>query len=176
MFIVNNTINGDFMFYLNVFFIFSILGHFLEGFFYTYRDSGILYGYWTPIYGYGVIIILYIYDRISKKTKLNKLTKLVVSFLIGFILLTILEYIGGILIKKLLKVTFWDYSSEKFNIGKYTSLKMALIWGLSSVIIIYFIKPILEKVVKYIPNIVTYILTTLFAVDSLITLLPYLTK
>ena len=164
------------MYYVNTFFLFSILGHFIEDFFYTYRDSGILYGYWTPIYGYGVIIILYVYDRISKKIKLNKFTKLVVSFLIGFILLTILEYIGGILIEKLLKVTFWDYSNGPFSIFRYTSLKMSFIWGISSLLIIYIIKPILDKFITKIPRPVSYVLITLFTIDAFLTFSPYLVK
>ena len=45
-------------YYLNYFFLFSIFGHFIEGFFYSDGDSGILNGYWTPIYGLGVIVII----------------------------------------------------------------------------------------------------------------------
>ena len=45
-------------YYLNYFFLFSIFGHFIEGFFYSDGDSGILNGYWTPIYGLGVVLII----------------------------------------------------------------------------------------------------------------------
>lgn len=33
------------MYYFNYFFIMSIIGHFIESFFYTNNDSGILFGY-----------------------------------------------------------------------------------------------------------------------------------
>ena len=46
--------------------IFSILGHFLESFFYSSGDSGIFLSYWTPIYGIGTIIILLINKYINK--------------------------------------------------------------------------------------------------------------
>ena len=46
--------------------MFSILGHFIESFFYSNGDSGILLGYWTPIYGVGTIIILLINNFIDK--------------------------------------------------------------------------------------------------------------
>lgn len=164
------------MYYINTFFVLSILGHFIENIFYTSRDSGILYIYWTPIYGFGSVITIYIYNLIKKKYELKKFKKIIVSFLIGFIILTLLEYLGGFLIERLLRITFWNYEKEPFNIGKYTSLKMAFIWGISSIIIIYIVKPLMKKINKYIPKIITYILITLYSIDSIITLLPYLIK
>lgn len=164
------------MYYLKTFFLFSIIGHFIENFFYTSKDSGILYGYWTPIYGLGVIITIYLYNLIAKKVKLNKLTKVIVTFLIGAILLALLEFISGLLIQEIMHMTFWDYSNEKFNIGRYTSLKMSLIWGSCSLVIIYILKPIIDKYIEKIPNIITYILVTLFSIDIIISLFPYLIK
>ena len=51
----------NFMYYLNCFFIFSILGHMIESFLYISRNSGILLSYWTPIYGIETFISLLIY-------------------------------------------------------------------------------------------------------------------
>ena len=56
------------MYYINTFFIFSILGHIIENFVYKHVDSGILFGFWTPIYGLGIILILLI-NNILKKLK-----------------------------------------------------------------------------------------------------------
>ena len=53
-----------YMYYLNYFFIFSILGHLLE--LILIGKSGILYGLWTPIYGIGVILILMLNKFIDK--------------------------------------------------------------------------------------------------------------
>jgi len=164
------------MYYFNVFFLFSILGHFIENFFYTGKDSGILYGYWTPIYGIGVGVIIFTYNLITKKFKLNSISKFIITFLIGSILLAGLELLGGIIIEKLLHTTFWDYSNEAFSIGRYTSLKMSLIWGICSVIVIYILKPIIDIIVKHIPNFVTYILITLLSADLILTFSPFLVK
>lgn len=162
------------MYYINTFFILSILGHFLENIFYTARDSGILYGYWTPIYGTGTSLMIYLYNKISKKIKLTNIKKLLLCFFMGFIILTALEFFGGFLIERTMRVTFWNYENEPFNIGRYASLKMALIWGTSSIVIIYIIKPIMDRINKYIPRFITEILLTLFFIDSIITLAPYL--
>lgn len=164
------------MYYVNIFFLFSILGHFIENFFYTTKDSGILYGWWTPIYGIGVVTIIGIYNYIDKKFKLKKGTKFVIVFLIGAIGLALLEFIGGVLIEKIFRVTFWDYSDDPLSIGRYTSLKMSLVWGISSLFVIYILKPIIDKTMNHIPRVISYILITLFMIDCFLTFAPNLIK
>ncbi len=153
-------------YYLNYFFVFSILGHFIEGFFYSDGQSGILSGYWTPIYGLGVIVIIIVYQAIKGFIEDSKLKKFISIFLIGAVLISALEYVGGIIIETLFHMVFWDYSDMKFNIGKYTSLEMASIWGIASVILIYLIKPLLDKIIKKIPKWITWILVILLIIDS----------
>lgn len=164
------------MYYVNTFFLFSILGHFIEGFFYVTKDSGIFFGWWTPIYGIGVCIVIYLYKLVNKIFKLNKISKPIIVFLIGFIILSFMELISGILIEKLFRVTFWDYSNGPFSIFRYTSLKMSFIWGISSLLIIYIIKPILDKFITKIPRPVSYVLITLFTIDAFLTFSPHLVK
>ena len=157
------------MYYVNAFFVFSILGHFIEGFFYINGESGILFGPWTPIYGIGTVTILLVYYFLTRKKDFNKL-KGVVIFLIGAVFLSIMEYIGGIMIEKIFHVVFWDYSSMKFNIGKYTSLEMSLVWGFSSLSLIYIIRPLLDKLIKKIPKFISWILIVLFIGDLFLTI------
>lgn len=158
------------MYYINVFFIFSIIGHILENFVYEHVDSGILFGFWTPIYGFGVLLILMI-NNILKKFNINKYIFPIVLFIISAIFLSTLEYIGGIIIEHLFGRVFWDYSYQKFHIGKYTSLRMCLLWGLSSILVVYIIKPILDKFIKKMPKFITYILVFLFIIDLIVTFL-----
>lgn len=157
------------MYYLNYFIIFCILGHFFESFFYASGDSGIFLSYWTPIYGIGTIIILLINSRINK-FNVSKLLKILYLFLFSSIILSLTEALGGYLIKWILDIELWNYTNYRFNIGRYTALEMSLIWGLSSILLIYFIKPISDKIVKKVPRIVTYILIGLFIVDVIVTL------
>ncbi|MBQ7136657.1 MAG: putative ABC transporter permease [Bacilli bacterium] len=156
------------MYYINTFFVFSILGHIIENFVYKNVDSGILFGLWTPIYGLGVILIILIHNTL-KKIKINKCLYPFILFVVSAILLSTLEYIGGILIEKLFGRIFWNYSNQQFNIGKYTSLRMSLIWGISSILVVYILKPILNKVIKKIPKFITYILVFLFIIDLIFT-------
>lgn len=158
------------MYYINYFFVLSIFGHFLESFFYSNGDSGILLSYWTPIYGIGSIIIIIIY-KIIEKFKVNKIIKIILLFLFCSILLSLIEVLGGYLIKWIFNKELWNYSNHKFNIGKYTSLEMSLIWGLSSLLLIYFIKPWVDKIISKIPKYLTYILILFFIIDIIATTL-----
>lgn len=158
------------MYYLNYFFIFSIIGHILETFIYYNGESGILLGPWTPIYGIGTIIILLI-DYFLNKFKLNKIFKIILTFTISSIVLSIIEAIGGYLIEWIFNITFWNYTHLKFNIGKYAALEMSLIWGLGSILIIYFIKPFLDKIISKIPKYFTYTLIIILILDLFLTII-----
>lgn len=155
------------MYYTNYFFLFSLLGHFLESFFYSSGDGGILYGPYTPVYGIGVCIIVFMTNLINKKD--IKLKSFYI-FLSGFIILSFIEFIGGIIIEKIFKIVFWNYSNMKFHIGNYISLEMAIIWGISSLLISYLIKPFCDKWIKKIPKCITWALIIIFVIDCLITL------
>lgn len=157
-------------YYLNIFFLLSILGHIIENFIYVHVDSGILLGPWTPIYGIGTLVIIGI-NNVLKKLKINKYIHPVILFILSAVFLPTIEYIGGTLIEKLYGRVFWDYSYQKFNIGKYTSLKMSLIWGLASILIIYILMPFLDKIIKKIPKFITWILILLFIIDIIFTII-----
>lgn len=161
------------MYLLNCFFIYSILGFLLESTFNLivihHFKSGILYGPWTPVYGFGAILTIIISKKIFKKLKTTPLRETLITFLILAITLTITEWLGGILIETLFSITMWNYKNFNFNIGKYIILEMTLIWGLISIFLIYFIKPVIDIIEKKIPKSLTYILLILFIIDVIIT-------
>ncbi len=155
------------MYYLKYFFLTSILGFLLETI--INGDSGILYGPYTPVYGIGCLIILLIFEK-NKKRNINKYLKFIIIVIASTLLLTLAELVGGLLIEKIFGITFWNYTDKKYNIGKYICLEISSIWFLASILFLFF-KPILDKVIKKIPNIVIWILLIIFAVDMSITLI-----
>ena len=116
------------------------------------------------------MIILLIHKFVDK-LKLNKMLKFMTLFFASSIILSLIEYIAGGLIELIFNTTFWDYSNFKFNIGKYASLETALIWGISSILIIYFIKVFLDKIISKIPRYFTYILIILMILDLFFTII-----
>ena len=168
------------MYLLNCFFIYSILGFLLESTFSlivsSHFSSGILYGPWTPVYGFGAILTIVISRKIFKKMHQNKFIETLITFIILMIVLTIIEWLGGILIENLFHETLWNYKKYKYNIGKYISLEMSLIWGIISIFVIYFIKPIVDKLENKIPKFITIIITILFIIDLVTTTVIKLKK
>lgn len=163
------------MYYIINFYLYSILGYFLETIYSLISnndfESGILYGPWTPIYGIGVIIIILLSKTIFKSMHKNRFIETIVVFISVTIILTLLEYLAGITIEKIFNIVFWDYSNQKYNIGKYISLSMSMIWGIGSVLFIYLIKPISDKIINKIPNFIIYLISFIFIFDVVYTII-----
>lgn len=159
------------MYDINIFLTYSILGFFYECIINFIQDgrfsSGFMYGPWTQIYGIGVLIILYIYKKLKKY---NKIKRLIIMSIISMIVLTLLEYITGNLIELIFHTSFWDYSNYKFNYGKFISLESSLIWMIGSIIIIFIHKK-LKKYIKKIPNQITIILSIVFTIDLVLSII-----
>lgn len=160
------------MYYINTFFLFSIIGHAIESIFYAIGsgESGFLYGFWTPIYGFGTCLIIGCYEMLKSKLTKQKGKQTLIIFLLGFFGLSFMEFIGGILIEKIFGKVFWDYSNFPLKIGHYIAVEMAFIWGIASVFLIFFIKPISDKIIKKIPRFISWILLILFIIDLIVTI------
>lgn len=163
------------MYYINCFLTYSILGFILEMLFgYAIgadANSGILYGPWTFIYGIASILIIIISKKLFRNLHMNRFLETIIVFFVLFIILMFLEWLGGILIEKIFGFSFWDYTNQKFNIGKYTSISMGLLWASVSIIFIYIIHPFLEYYIRKIPKWLTIICLMLFILDLIIRLL-----
>lgn len=162
-----------YMYYLNCFFVYSFLGFLFETCVAKISgnsfNSGILYGPFTPIYGIGVLLILIISKYFFLNLHMPRWVETIIVFFILFFVLTFIEWIGGILIEKIFGVVFWDYSHLRWNIGKYISLEISLVWGVLSILLIYVIHPFLEKFIMKIPIFITYLVLLIFVCDLFFT-------
>lgn len=160
---------------LNYLLIYSIFGFIMESVLYKIininKHSGILYGPYTFVYGFGVLISILIYEYLENKLKIkNKVFKLFIYFIIFMFILTLIEYIGGNILNYVFDVDMWNYSKNKYHFGKYICLKNSLIWGILGVINIYLIYPKLKKILLKIPNIYTIIIYMIIFIDILLTI------
>ena len=161
-------------YYINIFLIYAIIGGIFESILKIFNPNmtnGTLIGPWIPIYGFGACIIILIMRLVFNRIKTNKYIKIIIMFLLSTITLTLLEFISGNLMELLTGKIAWDYSNMKYNFGKYICLEVSLIWGLSSIITVYLINPILNKLIKKIPSIITYLVFLIFLIDLLISIL-----
>ncbi len=161
------------MFYINIFFIYSFLGFIFENivnlFTHAHFNSGILYGPWTFIYAFAIFAMMII-NKILKKFKLDKWAEIFLFYICATVIMTLIEFTGGMLIEILFHRVFWDYTNLKFNIGHYIALEISFCWGFFATIVNYLLRPLLEKFAKKIPKFVTILLVIFFVIDIFVSL------
>ena len=135
------------------------------------KPSGALHRPVTLVYGVGSIVLILINKYIIDKIKLNKILKIIISFFIYAIALTLVELICGYLCNIILDIDMWNYTKKEYNIGKYICLEFIPIWGLLGVIITYIVKPFIDKVIKLIPKEATYFFYLVLILDFIITII-----
>ena len=162
------------MYYVNVFFIFSFIGFLFENVLNIFTNdnfnSGILYGPWTFIYGIAIILMVVVY-KFLQQYHLKKWKEVVLFYIIITIVMTLVEFAGGMLIETIFHRTYWDYTNMRFNYGKYICLEVSLAWGLLSTFITYLVLPFINKLEKKIPWFVGVGLIILFVMDIIFTLI-----
>lgn len=156
---------------LTYFIIYSFLGWVMESIVRSVSErkiinTGFLIGPFCPIYGIGAIIMLLFLDNYENKP--------VIMFFISIIILTIWEYIVGVLLEKIFKTKYWDYSDQKFNFQGRICLVNSLCWGVLGIIFVKFIHPFVQNFVSQVDiTLLKYIISVIvivFLVDMIISI------
>ena len=128
-------------------------------------NSGFLYGPFCPMYGFGAVIML-VASQISNN--------ILIIFVMAVTIFTVWEYVVAVILEKLFKTKYWDYSNIRFNFQGRICLKNSIYWGILGVILVLIIQPCIEKLLNLIPdNILLYInivLSIAILVDTSITI------
>lgn len=165
-------------YYLNNFLLFSIFGFFFETIIFAllhlHNQSGFMYLLWTPFYGTGVLLTILIY-KIINKLNITKIKKNILLFISYFFSFSLLEAGGGYLLEFLHGYYLWDYSIVPWHIGKYISIPTSLLWATMAFIYLYLIKKYSDKLVKIIPKWLSILLSLIFLVDLILTLIKLFT-
>ena len=163
------------MYYINCLYFYSFLGFALESEVYKLNNSnlhsGIFYGPITEVYGFVIIALILLKKYFIDKLKCNKYLKIIITFISSLIVLTLIELIGGNILHLIFNINMWNYTKKAFNIGKYICLELSIIWGLFGIIFIYYLKDNLDKIIKLIPQKLTYILLIINIIDTIAILL-----
>ena len=133
-----------------------------------YRGSNFLP--WINIYATGALIIYFLTHK-YKKSPLK-------VFLISFLSTGILEFISGWAIYTFFHFRCWDYNTEILNflnIGGYVCLRSVLFFGISGLLLMYLIIPLLyflaTKLNKRLFIILSISICSIFLFDELYNLL-----
>ncbi len=151
-----------------LFIIYAFLGWILEVIYGLFVEKKFinrvfLSGPYCPIYGVGVLLIVYFLNKYSK----DYLT----VFVMASFICMVLEYLTSFLMEKLFNARWWDYSNMKFNINGRICLETTIPFGLGGIFIMYVLNPALEKLLSFLgPNVtvIGIILMVIFLVDLII--------
>lgn len=114
-------------------------------------NRGFMRGPFLPIYGSGAVMMLVVSMPFQDH--------LILTYVAGCIGATALEYVTGVLMEKLFKVRYWDYSNQKFNFQGHICLGSSLAWGFFTILMTEVIHVRVEKLVLMIPGQVVTVMT-----------------
>lgn len=134
--------------YLFYFLIYAFLGWCVEVCYATlntrkFINRGFLNGPYCPIYGVGVMTIIYFVFPLRDN--------MFILFLASMFLTSMLELVTGFVLEKVFHYKWWDYSGVPFNIGGYICLKFSIMWGFACVLVVDIIHPVVEDIISWVP-------------------------
>ena len=170
-FLTTTTVCGFSLYHVLAFFlIYSCTGWCLEVIFAAATtgqlvNRGFLNGPVCPIYGFGMIIVLFALTPLQGSVLL--------LYIGGVILPSALELVGGWALYKLYHTRWWDYSDFPFNIGGYICLQFSLLWGVGTLVVMRIVHPVVAGLVDMIPPfiglVVMCVLYAVYAADVVVT-------
>ncbi len=150
------------------FLIYSFLGWVLEVVYHAVAQGkiinrGFLNGPVCPVYAFGALGIFALVNTLessgfmsalsAKSSQLSamenttagkELVGLLVLFLLGMIVTTLIELIAGWLLYTFFHARWWDYSKVPFNFHGYICLKFSILWGIAVVIVVRIVHPFIQ--------------------------------
>lgn len=133
-------------------------------------NTGFLKGPFCPIYGIGTIII-YVFLNPFKDN-------ILLLFFMGVVILTIWEYLVGVLLEKIFHTKYWDYSDHKINFQGRVCLSNSICWGFLCVAFVKFIHPFVVQKLQYVDIVylktMIYIVFALMCIDTITTVVKIL--
>ena len=160
---------------ITYFIIYSFCGWIIESVFKSICqrkiiNSGFLNGPFCPIYGIGAIIMYLLLQDFKGNP--------ILIFCLGFVVLSIWEYIVGVLLEKIFKTKYWDYSSYKYNLQGRVCLTNSIFWGILGLVFINYVHPFMQTQLSRVDSkIILYadiILSIYLIVDAIISMISVL--
>lgn len=133
---------------INWFFIYSFLGWVWESCYVSVKSKkpvnrGFINGPFCTIYGFGAVSVYLILKDFDQN--------LLVLYIGGVVVATVLEYITGWLMETIFHTRWWDYSKKKCNLHGYICLGSSLAWGVFTVLLFEVFHPFVEWLTNLYP-------------------------
>ncbi|MBP5180159.1 MAG: putative ABC transporter permease [Clostridiales bacterium] len=156
------------------FVVYSLAGWIIEVIFHAtvkgkVVNRGFLNGPVCPVYGFGMIMVLVIYNLIG-------IDNAFVIFLEGLVFTTLIELFAGFILDKFFHARWWDYSKMPLNLNGYICAGFSIIWGLAVVFVIKLVHVFIYRITSaFVPERIGWpilmALYVLFIADTVVTVL-----
>ena len=155
-----------------IFFIYCLIGWIYESLLVSVKtktivNRGFLHGPVIPVYGLGALFIYFVFWGYRDN--------LLMVFIGGSFLATLLEYFTSVLMEGLFHARWWDYSSHRFNLKGRVCLLVSVIWGFLALLLVLIFQPGIDYILNIIPRfsgeIAGYVIITLFLADITVTVI-----
>lgn len=131
-----------------LFFVGCVAGWVLELFFRRYSPTGkrkwvnpgFLVGPYLPVYGFGLLALFFV-AQIMEPFIGNGIAGKIITYLIMLVVLTLIEYIAGLIFIKGLKVKLWDYSNMWGNVQGIICPLFSAMWAALGAVYYFIIHP-----------------------------------
>lgn len=143
------------------FLLYSFAGWIMETVYCSIRERrlvarGFLYGPLCPIYGVGVLMMILFFEPFMKYP--------VVFYIVAVVVMSAWEYFVSWFLETTTHIKYWDYSMIRFNLHGRICLRVCLVWGVLSYLMLYFVHPSVEMVMRSLPMTTRWIVTGVFCV------------
>lgn len=143
-----------------IFFFYSVVGYVVEVTTCTIENKkitlsrGYLIGPYIPVFGFGGVIMTSFLGKYQ-----NDILSL---FINSMFYCCVLEYLTSLVLEKIFKLRWWDYSNKMFNVNGRICLVNGILFGVAGVILVEFFHPLLLSVLYSFSNTVVYVLGIVF--------------
>ncbi len=142
---------NDFLILAFLFFIGCVQGWGLEVIYRRFKpgnkarkwlNPGFLTGPYLPLYGFG-LCMLYLLAGLEGTALMRHVTvgSKLILFVVMALLMTLLEYIAGLIFIKGMKIKLWDYSDEPLNVQGIICLRFSIYWAILGAFYYFIIHP-----------------------------------
>ena len=156
--------------YIYFFFLYAFLGWVLEEIvgvlqYGKFANRGFVNGPLSIRFGLSMVIIL----ADVKDLMHNPL----MQYIVAVVVVAVVQYLSGVFMVRLTGRRLWDYSSHKWNINGYVSVKTTIFWSVSAILSVWLIQPFFYILYELIPisatKIIELIVVIIFFADLFVT-------
>lgn len=129
----------DICYFFLIFFLYSILGYFIECFCCSIIEKrivlnrGFCLGPYLPIFGFSAIVITFLFYPYRDMPLL--------LFFLSACSCTMIEYITSYLLELIFHARWWDYKDKKFNINRRVCLSNSILFGVAGLFCVHVFTP-----------------------------------